>query len=427
MYALRKVFNLPGALFGAAVLLLVGMQAAVVQAGMLGDVDLDGRTNILDIQRMVNQALAVAGETSEDDVNENGQVEILDIQNLVNTVLGEAGLLQRVKGSIQYQGMTTAQRVIAVSSNGLFAEGEVDPESHEFLLRLRVKTAWALALQVSTGPGEPQACIGTIEFPIADGSSATMPIPQLSLGNELDLGHLNFGDGSQHTVRTQAEIRAMIGEMGNPIHAGDDNGNGVPDFVEPLMNRVRQGPGVPAGADMDSLAALVSDCISSWLDELTTPDLTDANDDGVPDFVEPLIDCLLANIESWLESHGTAVPPGDADQNGTPDFVDGIINHVVVGIPEWLLGLARPEVVDDDEDGIPDFIEDHLSLPGLPSYVDSDGNGIPNFAEDDDDDGIPNIADPDAHGPGDQDGDGVGDGDDLDDDNDDVPDYADGA
>ena len=418
----RKHFNRAAVAVGTVLMVLAGAQIAPAQAGLLGDVNLDGAVNVLDIQGAVNQALGVVGETVEADLDENAQVDILDIQNAINTVLGTGGLVQRVHGTIDCEGNPERLRIVAMSQDGLCEECLVNQETNEFHLRLRVKTSWCIALCAEEMNQE--RCLGTVDFPIVDTSSCTLPIPELSKGYELSLGTLSF---FENRARAEREIRAMLGQMGDPIYPGDDNQNGMPDFVEPLLMRAQHGPGVPDEIDMEPLLAAIADCIAAWADEYIEPDLTDANDNGIPDFIEPLIDCLKVALQQWLEDAGVTIPPGDLNDNGIPDYIDAIVHHVVQGIPDWLHRLGRPELVDDNGNGIPDFIENYLSVPEVPSFVDGDGNGIPDFAEDDDGDGIPNIADPDSQVPGDLDGDGVGNEYDLDDDNDGVPDYADGG
>jgi len=407
-------------LFGTMLFALVGARTASALTGLLGDVNLDGAINVLDIQNTINQALGVAGETPEANLDENGQVDVLDVQNMVNSVLGTGGLVQPMSGTLDCERTQDRLRIMAVSQDGSCEVCDVDCETYQFRIRLRVKTGWSFAVMRSAGEGQPETCAGTFEFAIGDTTSCTLPIPGLSRGEELSLGPL----GLASRIRAEREIRAMLGQLCDPIDPSDDNGNGIPDFVEPLLERLRTGPGMPGGIHLEPLYAAIEECIAAWLEQITTPDLTDADADGIPDFIEPLIDCVLGAIQDWLEGEGVQVPPGDHDGNGIPDAIDALVHHLVQGIPGWLATLNRPELVDSDGDGIPDFIEDHLSLPGIPSHVDGDGDGVPDFAEDDDSDGIPNIADDNAHVPGDVDGDGVDDGDDLDDDNDDIPDYA---
>ena len=125
---------------------LLAVQPAWAQNGLLGDVNMDGTVNILDIQGGVNQSLGRAGETFEADCDGNGQVDIVDVQNMVNTALGEGGLIQRVRGTVDCEGDPSRLRIRAVSMDGETVECDVDPETMQFLLRLRVQTAWAIAL-----------------------------------------------------------------------------------------------------------------------------------------------------------------------------------------------------------------------------------------------------------------------------------------
>jgi len=435
-----KRSNLVAVLLGALAMFFVGTQATPAQAGLLGDVNLDGATNILDIQGGINQALGRTGKTVEADLDEDDAIDILDIQNLVNTVLGEGGLVQRVGGTLDYEGDPTRLRIRAVSMDGLTEECDVDPETNRFLLRLRVKNSWAIALCEREQVQEQvhERCLGTFDFEVVgDETSCTMPIPGLSLCSVVSLGdQLRLNE--QGRLNSQSRVREMVAQMSEPIDPADGNGNGMPDFCEPLLYRARERQGQGGGGgegqggggaeflDVEPLLEIMRACIDSWLDEITTPDLTDDNEDGVPDFVEPLLDCLELAAEDWLAAIGISVPPDDNNGNGIPDYVDAIIAHVEKGIPAWLLTLGRPELVDEDEDGVPDFIEHHLSVNGIPSYVDKDGNGIPDFAEDHDGDGIPNIADEDYRCcPEDCDGDGVEGDQDLDGDGDGVPGYAD--
>ena len=130
----------------AVAMALLAVQPAWAQNAMLGDVNKDGTCNILDIQCCINQALGNAGPTPEADVDENGQPDIVDVQNMVNTALGEGGLIQRVRGTLDCEGDPTRLRIRAVSMDGDTVECDVDPDTLQFNLRLRVKTAWAISM-----------------------------------------------------------------------------------------------------------------------------------------------------------------------------------------------------------------------------------------------------------------------------------------
>lgn len=52
------------------------------------DLNNDGNTNVLDIQRMVNIVLGITSPSSSYDLNNNGTIDVLDLQILNNVVLG---------------------------------------------------------------------------------------------------------------------------------------------------------------------------------------------------------------------------------------------------------------------------------------------------------------------------------------------------
>ena len=399
---------------------------AVPGGGLLGDVNKDGTISILDIQAAINQVLEVADATAEADVTESGAVTILDVRQIINTVLGEGGLVQEVTGRVEFGAPEKSNedppeaRIIAISNEGLMKETYIDPENGEFSLDLRTKTGWSLALILDTEEGEPDLYIGHVDFPVADTVSVTLPVPALSRGVGLSLGVLDFN--SPATVGQ--DVRTLVAEMSKPVDASDTTGTGLPDFVEPILERVKDADEVPDDVETGPFFDLVGQCIEPWLEELTRPDLTDRDGNGIPDFVQPLLDCIGAQLQGWLDQQGVPVPPVDANQTGRPDFVDDILDHVKGGVPDWLDSLDRPELVDSTGDGIPDFLEDHLSLLGVPSVMDSEGDGLPNFAGDFTGNGIPNIVDVDAVIPGDLDRDGIPDELDIDSNNSGIPDYA---
>jgi hypothetical protein len=60
-----------------------------VQAQQIqGDVNFDGAVNVLDVQAVINQALAISPTTTEGDVNVDGAVNVLDVQRCLNIALG---------------------------------------------------------------------------------------------------------------------------------------------------------------------------------------------------------------------------------------------------------------------------------------------------------------------------------------------------
>ncbi len=397
---------------------------ALAQQYMRGDINGDGTNNVLDVQACIGQALGALGPSWEADLDDTGQVDILDVQNMVNTALGEGGLVQKMTGTVNCKGDCDMLWVRAVSMDGLTEMAEVDPRTGQFTLRLRVNTAWSLSLcqmeQVQTQLQERLRAM--FQFTVGDNDSSTLPVPRLAR----EAMRVRLRDQEQGRIRMQETMRQMLGRMAGPMNQQDGNGDGIPDFVEPLLNQVRNGaPGVPGQADISPLKELIRPCVEAWIEPGVQPDLTDSDEDGTPDFVEPLLLCIRDALAVWLEGQGVHVPQQDNNGNGVPDFVDAVMAHVRAGIPMWLRDLGYPELVDEDGDGIPDFVRNQVCLNGEPGPFDSDGNGIPNYAEDHDGDGIPNFYDLDYRHAGDADGDGVPDENDLDADNNGIPDYAD--
>ena len=210
-----------------ALLCLAGLGTASGEGGsmngMLGDINLDGHTNVLDVQAGVTQALGAASQTPEGDVDGSGAVNIFDVQHLVNSTLGVGGLSQRVTGVVSGSGtgIRSQLRVIAVSREGQLEEAEVDPDTGAFQLTLRVQTNWALALCTGEQGQQQHQCLGAFEFPIGESVSCTLPLPSLSRGIDLDIGAVSQ---NQYRLRCGMGIRQMLGQLGAPIDSSDGNG-----------------------------------------------------------------------------------------------------------------------------------------------------------------------------------------------------------
>jgi hypothetical protein len=393
---------------------------------MMGDVNGDGECNVLDVQAGICQVLRIREQTREANIDEEGEVDVLDIQHMINTALRNGGLVQRVRGQLQYDGdmVRDKVRIRAIAANGETVEGKLNLETGEFTLILQVRNAWAIAFSANVGE-EGQERVGVVVFPIDGLESNLLPVPDLSEGDPLDLGQLQFGE----RMRTQQDIRTMLRAINRHRRDAeavrDDNGNGIPDFVEPLLNRVMDGPGLPPGIDPLRLRAMIAPCIAENIDEIVRPDLADTDENGVPDFIEPLMACVRNNIRAWIEETGVQIPDVDENGNGVPDAVDAIMLHVRAGVAAWIRNLNFQNLVDADGDGIPDRMQQFMGRPGGPNFVDADGDGVPDFAQDGDGDGVPNWRDPDARTQGDCDGDGILNNEDDDKDNDGVLDYAD--
>ncbi|HPA04565.1 MAG TPA: hypothetical protein PLB67_09010 [Candidatus Hydrogenedentes bacterium] len=400
--------------------LAAAAQEDAPEQAMLGDLNRDGSCDIRDVQAMICQALQVREQVREADLDENGAVNIFDVQSGINTALETAGLVRRVRGRVEGEDTLLQSRVQvrAVSHDGQYAQGDVDPATGEFVLRLRVNSAWSVAFFADhNGQGQQQT--GTLEIPVGEKASCLVPLAGLSHGGELDLGNLQF----QERMRATRDMRTMFAHMNRWMFQNDSDGDGIPDFCAPLLTRAQEGPGVPqAMRQGEGLAVYVAPCVTEWLEQITEVSLTDADEDGIPDFVAPLIDCIESSLDEWFAGHGQPMP-GNGDQGA--NFVANLIAYVVDGIPEWLANLDSPDVIDADGDGIPDYLEPLLREPGGPNAVDTDGDGRPDFAQDADGDGIPNCLDDDFRCPNDCDGDAIPNADDRDQDNDGVPNYAD--
>lgn len=193
-------------------------------------------------------------------------------------------------------------------------------------------------------------------------------------------------------------------EMGrDPANPVDSDGDGIPDYVDDSD--------ASSGNDSDGDGLSDSEECPSW------PNCADVDGDTIPDYQDP--------------NHNDG-PLGDVDGDGIPNGTDP----------------------DDDNDGIPDSVENPGPGAGTPDRdsdgdgtpdhqdTDSDNDGIsdadeagsdPEHPQDSDSDGIPDYVDTDggANG-GDSDGDGVSDSEECsawpncaDSDNDGIPDYLD--
>jgi hypothetical protein len=380
----------------------------------LGDVDRDGGTNVMDVQATIAQALGNVNVTAEADVDENTMVNVFDVQHQVNTVLRTGGLVQRVRGRLDYDRSAFPYRIIvhALSRDGHTVNVPVNRDTGVFVMVLRAKTAWSFAFVALDNAGNPQF-VGILGFRIGDHVTTLLPVPDLSRGDDIVLGVIPFAA----RMLAPRDIRAMLGAINGRLDDRDANENGIPDILEPLISRVRSATDVPAEFSLVLLERRIARCIEIWLNHLTTPDLTDANQNDVPDFIDPLLDCIRNNVVAWYEEQGESAPPDDV--------IDRILAHVRAGIRDWMRSLNEADLLDDDDNGIPDYMEAVLGNTSGPNAVDADGNGEPDFAEDSDGDGVPNFQDADAQLAGDCDGDGLPNDKDTDDDNDGVPDYAD--
>lgn len=388
--------------------------------GLLGDVNLDGTINVLDVQKGINQALGVLTLTPEADLDHNAAVDVRDVQNLVNSALGTGGVFQQVTGGIT--GIDPASlRVTAISDQGIKVEAPLSPEGR-FTVSLRTGMGWSIGFL-----NAQDVLQGWPAFPVGNYTSGTLPLPNLSSGTIMDLGNIALGMGQN--IGTNILDWFVLAEP--PIANLDSNSNGIPDFIDPLFESISDALGayiifLPSDPDpLTILANYINTCVDAHQDVLLRPNLRDTNTNGVPDFLEAFLDCLGDTVTEWINQFDWSGTPlqfwlSDTDGNGWPLIVDSQMTYLITQLPEWLQGLGSPNTLDANGNQIPDFLEEHLSIPGVLGY-----EIFPDMEHDDDGDGIPDFLDPDFHSDVDTDGDGIPNDVDLDDDNDGLPDYAD--
>lgn len=388
------------------------------QTGLPGDVNLDGAINVLDVQASINMALGVSDNAPEADADLNEAVDVRDVQALVNTALGLGGLVQPVIGNVPPERNSAGAKIIAVSLDGRTEEAQIDPDTGSFELLLGVRTAWSLALFGAEAGAS--TTLATLSFPIAGAATAALPAPSLSSGVPMELGEVLATIGGECAW----DIRTLIARSGQPLPAVDINADGLPDLIESLIGPYIDDPTllgitVPADLDLDVLGDYVRDCFDTIGIAELYPDLTGAEIDGIPGFLDPSVQCVFSGVAKWLNSGAFTIPQ---------QLIDIYNGHITKWLAEqvgpWLTALAVPELQDANGDWVPDFIEGFL-CPAGDCELDTDGDGIPDFAQDADGDGVPNLFDRDAASESDIDGDGIPNEFDVDDDGDGVPDYAD--
>ncbi len=388
--------------------------------GLPADVNLDGLINVLDVQQSINQALGVLPATLEADLDNNAAVDVRDVQNLINSALGTGGVFQQVTGVIP-GAQTGAARVVAISNQGLKEEAALSPEGR-FSFSLRTGRGWSLAIL-----NVHDVLQGWPTFPVGEYTSSTLPLPNLSQGARMDLGAIPLGMGQN----IHGNILGLIADLAPPIANTDSNGDGIPDYLEPLFAPLLDALRIyttflPANPDpLTLLTHYIGACVETHQAELTHPNLLDANTNGTPDFLEAFLDCLGDTFTGWIEQYDWRGTPlqwflSDTDGNGWPVIVDSQLTYLVTRLPQWLHELGSPETHDANANRIPDSMENHVVIPGVLGY-----EVFPAIENDADGDGIPNFLDPDFHSEVDTDGDGIPNDADLDDDNDGIPDYAD--
>lgn len=390
-----------------------------------GDVNADGRIDILDIQGATNMALGGADTNAQADVDDFTGVNILDVQVLTNTALGVGGLVQPVAGTLYGgKGLKAAGDVVcvALSTDGRKLTAPVDEETGYFQMSLPVHTTWSLSFFAELNAGS--TTIGTVTFPLGDGAVSSLPLPDLSNGKLINIGTVSAGIEAP----TEDDLRTILAEGSAPLETGDEDQNGFIDVFQGLfLPYPWQVPGsgitIPSDLNEADLEHEVSDCMENFIEVIALPDLTGIEIGGVPAFAAPILTCFTVELTSWINS---------SSEHPNPLQVATLIFQVSAAleprIGPWLDSLNRDELTDVDGNGIPDYIEGDLcdtGDKGVACELDLDGNGVPDFAEDSDGDGISNLFDIDSYTGTDSDGDAIINAIDLDDDNDGVLDYAD--
>lgn len=396
-----------------------------------GDVNRDGVIDILDIQASVNMALGVADGNAAADVDENTSVDVLDVQNITNTVLGTGGLLQRVSGTVVLpQGAPAVGPItaIAISDDGRIVQRDADGATGGFEFSLPVKTSWSLAFFV--GSEDNKSTAGALLFPLGEALSVSLPLPNLSRGNTLDLGELPLFAVAQ----AGSDVRALLSETAEPLGFEDYNGNGAPDLLEdwilplPIPEvAVTLGLNIDDEDAIEILAALASCAEERGLVEYS-PDLSTFVN-GLPRQIEPLLLCIPFELEDWVRDNLDIQPWMEPLLS---QLVASLTNEIKKEIEDWFSDPGIPELQDDNNNAVPDFIETSLcvvgtDIPGLESsgecLLDENGDGLPDFTQDPGGAGVPQLFNPNPP-EGDRDGDGIPDGSDVDSDNNGIPDYA---
>jgi len=203
----------------------------------------------------------------------------------------------------------------------------------------------------------------------------------------------------------------------------DTDGDQILDIYD-----VDQTGGTDANGDGIDDATTVEDT-----DADTVPDYKDldSDNDSLSDINEASTSDLDSNIDGMVDdlaTQGSVVTPDDSDADGKADYreVDSDNDSVydIEGTSASDLDTNGDGVVDDETDtegdGAPDLIDGNPSGFGLAADLDLDGI-LDDLDLDDDNDGIPDLAEGGAGGI-DTDGDGVIDSRDLDSDNDGIPD-----
>ncbi len=452
-------------------------------AGLPGDVNLDGRLDLLDVQKAINQTIEAASPTPEADLNRDGAVNIFDVQVLIRSALGKGGLIQPLRLTVEKPSGTVdwaKLRAVALSSDGLRVEAALKATGGghaEAQFGLWTGRAWRLAVfDIDEGK-----VLALARFRVCGKRANMLPLTGPCNGRVLNMGALVLGKGTPTLLGPDA--CTISAQMVPDASLSDGNGNGIPEYLDAWMAPVvdfaaafadSHGPdSLKRGGFERHVAAAIAEAGG-----LQAPSPADFDADGLPDSLQTAMGSIQTGLLRWLKEGGFrlgAHPVPDDNANGLPDPFEPTLAALRKSNPEAIANLSVPQLTDINSNGVADFFEPMLllrggiwpgftalalngegeaiarregewdplaaaktALPGLPWQLDQDEDGLPDVADDDDDnDGWPDpFSDPDGNGRPllldratapvwDTDGDGLCDVLDADDDGDGLPDYAD--
>jgi hypothetical protein len=220
--------------------------------------------------------------------------------------------------------------------------------------------------------GTPEAL--PLNFPVEGDLSTILPLLDLSQCDVLDLGSLINGD----KIRANEDIRNLLGSINRGEYLADADGNSVPDFLDNLLEHLKNMSGLPPQVQtlLTGLVERVETCMQDSLPDLTTVSLVDENANQIPDFIEPIMQCLEDSIIPWLDENGL-----NLGQPGAQMVKNMVTNYLTQKLPRWIEDLNSPAMADANGNKIPDRLEQYLGNANLPNWVDADGNGTPDFLE----------------------------------------------
>ncbi len=404
-------------------LLIFVMPSAVRALPIPGDINADGKIDILDIQNGINIAIGISDYQEVADVNNSSTVDVLDVQVLINTVLGVGGLVQSVTGTVSISPDVLGDglfRILALSSDGRVISQEL-PSAGQFHMLLPMGVNWCIAGLVVSGENHS---VFPIYFPVVGQDNLSLPLRGISIGNNLNIGAINISNRGEIRL---PDLRHLLGTIAEKLPSTDENLNNLPDIYDSLFYIWKKYFGsnvyLQYLASNDDLYQQflrdVGNCANSSIDVILTPSLNRFEIDGYPEMLLPIVDCIKNVCVAYLRQAG--IPYAE---NIVNTFLAQIAPSMQSSLVEWLNSLGIPEITDMNGNKIPDFIEDSLCFTGSECEFDLNDNGVPDFIEDADGDGVPNFLDSDSRTESDSDGDGISNDSDIDANGNGILDYA---